>query len=488
MLQPKGIQQFLNELQKTAAVEYSQELTDLISSSGDIAGNPFYHWRWKLKSLPDLVIWPQSSEDIVRILELAQKYTIAVTPRGGGTGFFGGATPTTGGILLDMKRMDQIQINPEKSIVHVQAGVSFGKLLQFLHRHQYTISAFPTSAPGATVGGWICTGGKIGLGTWQNGEFKSQIVQMTVVSIPFGKQTYTTMEDYDRFFESYGILGIITEISLSIVPSTPLSLISYTFTERNKLIDAVNEFQSLRAINTIYFASNPNQFFLILNPKTETYETDLLRLTAISNSNGFVHKELKPLPELNLELYNLEIKNKKDYPVLLFQHIFLPISQIISLLEYSDRLQTQFHIQIFWAIIPNKDGYVRLTLSCPTDNQYWEHFLACKGLLHKLAKFAYALSGRVYSYELQNSLFLLKYEPIKLKRYQQLKNQYDSQNILNPLKITQSKIRFSRINTMFELALFWRKLKVLVRKAEVPSFLNSTEKSAPNSHFNSESM
>ena len=57
---------------------------------------------------PEIVVLPNSAEEISRIVKLANKELLPITPRGGGTGLAGGAVAIYGGILLDLGRMNRI--------------------------------------------------------------------------------------------------------------------------------------------------------------------------------------------------------------------------------------------------------------------------------------------------------------------------------------------------------------------------------------------
>jgi len=78
---------------------------------------------------PNIVVLPESTEQVSKILKLANRHGVAVTPwsTGGNTG--GGCIPQRGGIVLDMRRMDSVlDLDEENMSVHIQPGVTFGKV------------------------------------------------------------------------------------------------------------------------------------------------------------------------------------------------------------------------------------------------------------------------------------------------------------------------------------------------------------------------
>ena len=74
--------------------------------------------------LPDLVVFPHTTEQISEIMQLATKHRIPVVPRGAGTGMSGGIVPVRGGIVLAMNRVETIiEIDTDNQIAIVEPGV-----------------------------------------------------------------------------------------------------------------------------------------------------------------------------------------------------------------------------------------------------------------------------------------------------------------------------------------------------------------------------
>ena len=74
--------------------------------------------------LADVVVFPATSQEIAKVLEIANSLHVPVTPVGGGAGTCGGTLPIYGGIQLDLKRMSKIyDIDHESMTIRAQAGV-----------------------------------------------------------------------------------------------------------------------------------------------------------------------------------------------------------------------------------------------------------------------------------------------------------------------------------------------------------------------------
>ncbi|MHC4712827.1 MAG: FAD-binding oxidoreductase, partial [Planctomycetota bacterium] len=75
-------------------------------------------------SMPDVVVRPRTAEEISRIMKLANRELIPVTPRGAGSGLSGGAVPLHGGIVISTDRMNEVlEIDPENLMMVLEPGV-----------------------------------------------------------------------------------------------------------------------------------------------------------------------------------------------------------------------------------------------------------------------------------------------------------------------------------------------------------------------------
>src|SRR3990170_5002014 len=78
--------------------------------------------QWQL--YPDFVVLPQTTEEVSTIVRLSDETGLPITPRGAGTGAYGGAVPNRGGVLVDMRKMNKIAaLDPTNRTVTVEAGV-----------------------------------------------------------------------------------------------------------------------------------------------------------------------------------------------------------------------------------------------------------------------------------------------------------------------------------------------------------------------------
>ncbi|GAH89465.1 unnamed protein product, partial [marine sediment metagenome] len=112
----------------------------------------------KLKPvLPEVVVKPEDTGSVAKILKLASERNIPVTPRGGGTGLSGGAVPIYGGIVLSLERMNRIlEIDEDNFVATVEPGVILSDLYQAVGEHGLYYPLYPGEMS-ATIGGNVAT-------------------------------------------------------------------------------------------------------------------------------------------------------------------------------------------------------------------------------------------------------------------------------------------------------------------------------------------
>jgi glycolate oxidase len=106
------------------------------------------------KAVPDLVVFPRSTEDVVSIVELSKKHSVPIVGRGAGTGLSGGAIPRAGGIVVSFARMNQIlEIDLENERAVLQPGVINLEVTQAVQADGYFFAPDPSSQRSCTIGG-----------------------------------------------------------------------------------------------------------------------------------------------------------------------------------------------------------------------------------------------------------------------------------------------------------------------------------------------
>ena len=205
-------------LQDTVGEEnVTTALIDMISYSTDAS---------EFKHRPEVAVFPHSTAEVAAVMKMADEQRIPVTPRGAGTGNVGAAVPIKGGIVLDLTRMDKIlKISLEDRLAVVQPGVVYMDLEKKLAPSGFSFPPDPASGKVATIGGNVATnaGGVKGA---KYGVTKDYVLALEVV-LPGGRimrtgsKTIKCSSGFDLtrlFVGSEGMLGVVTEITLKIVP------------------------------------------------------------------------------------------------------------------------------------------------------------------------------------------------------------------------------------------------------------------------------
>ncbi len=470
---------------KEEGIAFSRTLSERISSSGDTTGTPFYHFRWKRHFLADYIAYPKSDEDVIKIIQSANEYIVSVTPRGAGSCYYGSGSPTNGGVVVDMKRMKECQINKDNMTATVQTGICFSNLMDLLDEKDLELGCYPTSALTTTLGGWIGTGGTMGIGTVQNGPFLNQMVSMKVVSPTGNLKQYNEKDDFEQFFGSNGIFGIVTEVVLKIFPkSTKTDPIMAGFSSLGDLLKAIQVILSNTNPFVLRFSDKYHEYncsgltrhshymFLLYNGRNKDLDTDVKEALKLIEQNNGTFLGTKFSHDTWEDYLKHELKIKLETPVQMLQQIYIGFQKTELILNYFEKLIKKNKLNhCFYGLI-NRDNNVRLCLYTPTDNEYWMHFLSSKAVISKVVKYAYKLGGRIYTYGLQNTIYLHKFEKDKLKKFREKKAKVDPNYILNPLKIVKTKISFFRVNMMFELIMFYRRIATKLGLAKEILVLN----------------
>jgi len=178
---------------------------------------PVPNWVKSLfKTMPIAVVKPKTALEIGAILSYCSHNQIPVVPRGGGSSGLFGAVPKKGGIVLDLLELSQvIEVDKEKELVTTEAGITWWELDRKLRKEGMTLRSYPSSARSATVGGWIMGSG-LGIGSLKYAPVFEQLTSAEVALSNGTVRQYTKGQGLEWFFESEGILGIVTKVSLRV--------------------------------------------------------------------------------------------------------------------------------------------------------------------------------------------------------------------------------------------------------------------------------
>lgn len=175
---------------------------------------------------PDVAVTPANTDEVAAVVRLAGQYGVPIIPRGSGSGLAGGTVPLTGGIVLSLARLTAIrEIDRVNTCATVEAGVVTARLQQAVEALGLFYPPDPASLNQSSIGGNVATNAG-GPRCLKYGVTKDYVIGLTVVladgrTLRLGGKLIKNATGYQLmqlFVGSEGTLGIVTEVTLRLIP------------------------------------------------------------------------------------------------------------------------------------------------------------------------------------------------------------------------------------------------------------------------------
>lgn len=198
---------------------------------------------------PQAIVWPESSQEVSKVLVYASSKGIPVIPFGGGSGVCGGTWALRGGISLDLKRLQRIlKVDTARMTVRAQSGINGELLERELKRRNLTLGHFPSSIYVATLGGYLACR-SAGQFSSLYGKIEDMVESMQVV---LADGRIVELEDVahcpgeldlkELFLGSEGTLGVVTEATLRLHPQPENeTFLGFTFAKLDAGLEAIRK-------------------------------------------------------------------------------------------------------------------------------------------------------------------------------------------------------------------------------------------------------
>lgn len=230
----------LDELRRAAGIDSVRvDEPSLEAASGD---------KWFARTRPDAVVFGRSTTAIAAVMKIAAREGIPVTTRGAGYGYVGGCVPVRAGIVLSTARMDRIkEISTEDFVAVVEPGVITGHLQAAARAQGLFYPPDPASLKDCSIGGNIATNAG-GPRCLKYGVTRPYVLGLEVVLADgtvarVGGRTHKNKTGFDLvglFTGSEGMLGIVTEATLRLLPAPPSrAVLSASFPDMTRAAAAV---------------------------------------------------------------------------------------------------------------------------------------------------------------------------------------------------------------------------------------------------------
>src|SRR5689334_10823155 len=214
----------------------------LVAHSGD---------KWFAAEAPEVVVFARSTADVSKLLKFAAAQKIPVTARGAGFGYVGGCVPVKRGIALSLVRMNRIkEINFADAVAVVEPGVITAELKSASRGQKLFYPPDPASMKDCSIGGNVATnaGGPrcLKYGVTRNYVIGLEVVLASGEILRTGGRVHKNKTGFDLiglFVGSEGMLGVVTEVTLRLLPLPParatLSAAFATMTEAAATVQAI---------------------------------------------------------------------------------------------------------------------------------------------------------------------------------------------------------------------------------------------------------
>lgn len=229
---PKRNEEFISDLRKTS-IPLTDDCQDrLFRAHGHTLHEIFVLREGMFNRIPDLVVWPQCHDDVVKITALCCKHNVVIIPFGGGTSVSGAlecpAEERRMIVSLDTSQMNKILWIDEKNLTaHCESGIIGQDLERRLAEKGFCTGHEPDSMEFSSLGGWVATRAS-GMKKNIYGNIEDIVVHIKFVT-PKGVMEKSCQvprlssgPDIHHFIlGSEGTLGVVTEVTIKIRPLPP---------------------------------------------------------------------------------------------------------------------------------------------------------------------------------------------------------------------------------------------------------------------------
>lgn len=416
---------------------------------------------------PEAVVLPKTSDEVARIVRLANQKQFPIIPRGAGTGLACGAVPVTGGVVLSLERFDQIlEINSAAMYMTVQAGVRTEEVQKAAKAAGLFYPGDPCSGDSCFIGGNIATNAG-GNRTVKYGTTRHQVYQIEVVTplgeiVRLGSRLNKNTTGYcleQLIMGSEGTLGIITHATLKLkpLPQNVIDLLA-VFPDMEKALAIVGhmlragltptcvEFMdnaTVQSVERFLLESLPNSdggHYIIIQMEAgsqEDLETKSIQLDDLCSANGAISVLVADPQKIWKARKAFTDATRRESAIQSYADIVVPVDRILEAADASNRIAAQYGLTLRM-VSHAGDGNIHLSVfRCKLTEEEWKTRLGA--FEAELYEVVYKLGGRLsgeHGIGLKRKKLMRKFtDPVELDMMRRIKKALDPNLILNPGKI-----------------------------------------------------
>ena len=445
-------------MERLSNIEVSTSPEDLICYGFDASG---------IEVSPSAVVWPKSTEDVVRVMKYAYERNIPVVPRGAGTGVTAGAVASKGAMILSFEKMKKtLEIDSGNLYVLCEPGVINGKLQRELEWMGLFYPPDPASMDFCTIGGNVAenAGGPRGL---KYGVTRDYVMEIEAV-LPNGEIMTTGVRtakgvvgyDITRLLTgSEGTLSIFTKIRLKVLP-LPEEVITLLaiFCDLEASGNAVTKIISSRIIPRTLEFMDHEAIASVENykPVGLPESAEAVLLIELDGHPATITKEAEKIADICQQLGG-EIRMAEDdvartqlwasrraispalyqiKPTKINEDIVVPRTKVTEMLKRLRRLSEESGIRI---VNFGHAGDGNIHVNIMVDKTVQEEYKKGLSLVEKLFRETLSLGGTIsgeHGVGLTKSGYIgMELSGRELEIMRSIKKVFDPTNILNPGKI-----------------------------------------------------
>ncbi len=427
--------------------------------------------KWHASAPPQAVVLATSTEEVSATLRFAHERGVPVTARGAGVGYVGGCVPVKGGIVLSLAAMNRIlEVNPADGVAVAEAGVLTADLQAACAEVGWFYPPDPASRKESSIGGNIATNAG-GPRCLKYGVTRAYVLGLEVVLadgrvLRCGGRTHKNKQGFDLvglFCGSEGMLGVVTQATLRIIPAPPARAALRASFPRFALAAAAvqNVLQGghlpcAMEIADAYTLSAARAYLggdalpadakghviIELDGQRDAVDSELEAVAAILRRTGATEvvparaeAEVEAIWQLRREFsYSLKATGLTK----LNEDIVIPRSRLVELVEFCESMQRETGIPVA-CFGHSGDGNIHTNVMVPKDAEGRDIRPPADALVDRLFSWVVAHGGSITG---EHGIGLAKAPwfpgavgDVAMQVHRQLKTALDPKGVLNPGKM-----------------------------------------------------